>query len=137
MTADTDIDELLARLPQPSTREVFAQIEAARRADEARTPHRTIIPEPLLPPLWPDPGSGIVRFPCALGCGWSHGEDTYATDEDPISVPLRASSEEIGRIFAERAERRDAVVRERVESAIRDHFAAAHEGQNPPEREIW
>ncbi|WP_158012986.1 hypothetical protein [Streptomyces sp. Root369] len=137
MTADTDLDELLARLPQPSTREVFAEIEAARRADAARTPHRTIIPEPVLPPLWPHPDSGVVRFPCALGCGWAHAEDTYGMDEEPISIPLSASPEEIGRIFAERAERRGAVVRGRVESAVREHFAEAHKSQEPPVREVW
>lgn len=137
MTADTDLDELIAAFPQPSAREAFAELEAARRADEARIPHRTIIPEPVLPPLWPHPDSGTIRFPCALGCSWSHEEDTYGVDADPISVPLSASPEEIGQILSEQAQRRGAVVRGRVEAAIRDHFSQAHEGQKPPEREVW
>ncbi|MFF0133702.1 hypothetical protein ACFYTG_50080 [Streptomyces mirabilis] len=137
MTADTDLDVLLAELPQPSSREAFAEIEAARRAAEARTPRRTIVPEPVLPPLWPHPDSGIVRFPCALGCGWTHAENIADEDPDPISVPLSASPKEIGRVLSERAERRASLLRQRVESAIREHFKVAHEGQEPPEREVW
>ncbi|PWI15934.1 hypothetical protein DI272_18515 [Streptomyces sp. Act143] len=137
MTADTDLDDLLARLPQKSTRELFAEMEAARRADAARIPQRTIIPEPDVPPLWPHPGSGIVRFACILGCGWAHEEDMYADDVDPISVPLSAGPEEISRVFSERAEQRAHQFRQRVEAAILAHFDDAHEGQEPPEREVW
>ena len=137
MTADPDLDALLAQLPKPSIQEVFAEIEAARHADQARPPLRTIIPEPELPPLWPHPDSGMVRFACALDCGWKHAEDMYADDADPIGVPLGVSSDELDRIFNERAERRAAALRERVESALRDHFAETHPGQEPPERTVW
>ncbi|MEU7323444.1 hypothetical protein ABZ682_23265 [Streptomyces griseoviridis] len=92
---------------------------------------------PELPPMRPHPGAGVVRFPCALGCGWKHTEDPCADDIDTISLPLSASTEEISRIFGERSERRAAALRERVESAVRGHFADAHVGQEPPERAVW
>ncbi|WP_405557749.1 hypothetical protein OHV08_28195 [Streptomyces canus] len=134
MAADTDLDAILAQLPKPSMSEMLAELEAARRADEARPPQRTIIPEPELPPLFPHPDAGLVRFPCALGCGWKHVVDAFAEDEEPISLPLNASSDEVNRIFNERAERRSATLRASTERAIRDHFAEAHKGQEPPER---
>ncbi|MFF0092649.1 hypothetical protein ACFYSF_22180 [Streptomyces canus] len=136
MTTDTDLDDLLARLPKPSPRDILAEIEAARHADEARPPVRTIIPEPELPPLWPHPDSGFVRFSCALGCGWKHEESTYADDQEPISVPLSASTEEISRIISERAEHRAATANARVEAAIREHFTQEHPDQEPPERTV-
>jgi hypothetical protein len=86
--------------------------------------------------MWPHPRGGIALFPCALRCGWAHEHDTYADDPEPISLPLSASSEEIGRIFGERAERRATRVRASVEDAIRGHFAQAHPDQEPPERRI-
>jgi hypothetical protein len=136
VTADTDLDDFIAALPQRSTREIFAEIDAARRAAETRTPQQTIIPEPVLPPLWPHPDSGIVRFPCALACGWEHPEDAYALDSEPISFPLHAGAEEMGRVLNERAEQRSAALRARVETAVRTHFAQAHPGQEPPERTV-
>ncbi|MET9462961.1 hypothetical protein ABZY05_49745 [Streptomyces canus] len=60
--------------------------------------------------------------------------DAFAEDEEPISLPLHASSDEIGRVFNEHAERRSATLRASTERAIRDHFAEAHDGQEPPER---
>ncbi|MEU6594796.1 hypothetical protein ABZ923_37310 [Streptomyces sp. NPDC046881] len=136
MSADTDLDDLAALLPQLSTREAFAELETAQRAAEQAPPQSTIIPEPEFPHAWPHPKGGIARFPCALGCGWAHEHDSYAEDPDPISVPLTATSEDIGRIFGERAERRAARVRASVETAIRGHFADAHPGQEPPKRRI-
>ncbi|MDQ1018991.1 hypothetical protein [Streptomyces afghaniensis] len=151
MTADTDLDALLAQLPKPSARELLAQIEEDRRAAEARPPLRTIIPMPDYPRF------GIVRFPCPLTppadvrslgpaacalvhgpapCPWAYDYDA-GQDDDPVSVPVTASPEEIGRIFGERAERRAARVRARVEAAMRWHFAQAHPGLEPPEREVW
>ncbi|MDX3345861.1 hypothetical protein PV387_14675 [Streptomyces sp. ME02-6987-2C] len=134
MATDTDLEALLPKL---SSREAFAELEAARRADAEKTPLRTIIPEPEMPPLLPRGLSSIIRFPCALDCGWAHEHDAYAEDADPISVPLSASPEEISRIFSERAEQRSARLRAKVESAIRTHFTSAHPGQEPPEREVW
>ncbi|MEU1852956.1 hypothetical protein ABZ499_27740 [Streptomyces sp. NPDC019990] len=136
MTADVDLDGLTYLLPELSTREAFAELEAARRAAEQTPPKFTIIPEPEFPHMWPHPKGGIARFPCALGCGWAHEHDSFADDPEPISLPLSAGAEEIGRIFGERAERRAARVRASVEDAIRSHFADEHPGQEPPERRI-
>ncbi|MFI2434614.1 hypothetical protein [Streptomyces sp. NPDC018693] len=136
MSADTDLDGLAALLPKLSFRETFAELEAARRAAEQAPPQTTIIPMPEFPYSWRHPNSGTVRFPCTLSCGWVHDEDAYALDADPISIPLSASTEEISRIFDERAERRATKLRARVEQAIRDHFAQAHPGQEPPERRV-
>jgi hypothetical protein len=79
------------------------------------------------------PDSGILHFPCALSCGWAHHEDAHALDADPIVVPLRASAKEIGRVFGERGEQRAAVLRKRVETAIRAHFTEAHPSEEPPD----
>ncbi|MFG2682512.1 hypothetical protein [Streptomyces sp. NPDC048392] len=139
MTTDTDLDAMLAQLPQRSTRECFAEIEAARRTEMARPPVRTIIPEPELPPLWPHPDSGTVRFRCALGpatCLWAYEHSIYDDDTEPLSVPLSADTGEIGRLLTERAERRSTELRARVEQAVRDHFAQAHPGQSIPERTV-
>ncbi|MDX3360583.1 MULTISPECIES: hypothetical protein [Streptomyces] len=139
MTINTEDDDLLSRLPRLSPQETLAELEAARRAEQDRPRVRTIIPEPELPPMWPHPDSGTVRFPCALGpsaCLWAYEHDAYEDDAEPLSVPLTAGSAEIGRLFAERAARRSARLRQRVERAIRSHFAEAHPGQEPPEREV-
>lgn len=70
---------------------MYDEIEAARRAAElAPPPEATIIPMPEHPYMWPHPLSGIVRFPCTLGCGWAHDEDAFAEDREPIVVPVGA-----------------------------------------------
>ncbi|QUW78264.1 hypothetical protein SMIR_03130 [Streptomyces mirabilis] len=136
MTTDADLDDLLAALPLKSPREVFDEIEAARRAAElAPSPEATIIPMPEYPYIWPHPRSGIVRFPCALGCGWARDEDAFAEGREPIIVPLGGgSSQDINRIFNERSRHRAAVLRGRIETAIRGHFTAAHPGREIPTR---
>ncbi|WP_330352093.1 hypothetical protein [Streptomyces chartreusis] len=134
MTTDAD---LAALLPQLSMRDALAELQAARCAAEARPPKRTIIPEPELPPMWPHPDVGVMRFPCTLGCGWKREVTHFTLDDEPISVPLSAGTEEISRIFNERAERRAATFRAGVEQAIRGHFTEAHAGPEPPERETW
>ncbi|MFJ5037922.1 hypothetical protein [Streptomyces parvulus] len=133
-TQDADLDDIVRDFFD--SRAPLDELMAAREADARREPHRTIIPEPVMPPLWPHPDSGIMRFPCGLGCGWSHSEDVY-DDGPPVSVRLGASAEEIGRVFAERAEQRGAQVRARIEAAVLDHFAQEHAGVEPPVREVW
>ncbi|MGY3199682.1 hypothetical protein [Streptomyces sp. TE5632] len=137
MTVDTDLDALVAELRR-SPREDFEGMEAARRAAEAAPPPEpTIIPVPELPPLWPHPRSGIVRFSCAFGCGWAHEENAYECDREPIRLPLGGSMDDVDRVLTERAERQGVALRERVEAGIRGHFAEAHPGQEPPERSAW
>ncbi|MFF5968297.1 hypothetical protein ACFY64_32150 [Streptomyces collinus] len=140
MTTDADLETLLAQLPQPSPRAALGEFDAARSAARAQPTRRTIIPEPVLPPMWPHPDSGIVRFRCPVApgvCLWAYEHNSYEDDTDPISVPLRASAEEIGRFIGERAERRSAALRERVEGAIRSHCSEAHPGLDIPERPVW
>ncbi|MFD0208964.1 hypothetical protein ACFVH9_07490 [Streptomyces hirsutus] len=137
MTADTDLDALVAGLRR-SPREDFNELEAARRAAEAALPpESTIIPMPELPPLWPHPRSCIVRFLCALECGWAHEENAYECDREPVRFPLGGSLGDVDRVLAEHAEQQGVVLRARVEAAIRGHFAEAHPGQEPPERSAW
>lgn len=135
----TDFDALLAALPHQSTAEVFAEIDAARKAaEQAPPPELTIIPAPVYPPLrWPHPDAGIIRFPCALGCGWAHAEDSYAESLESISIPVGVTVQELDRIFNERAKERGDVLRARIEGAIREHFQQAHPGQEPPTRRPW
>ncbi|MER7742285.1 hypothetical protein ABTX34_28890 [Streptomyces sp. NPDC096538] len=150
MTADTDLNALLSQLAPPA-RDALEEIRAARRADLERPPQRTIIP---LPDYL---GRGIVRFPCSLGppaearsygpgfaalvhgptpCGWSYAHDSFRDDDEPISVPVSAGTQEVGRLLNERAERRSEELRLRVETAIRAHFALEHPGIAPPERTL-
>ncbi|MFF3654835.1 hypothetical protein [Streptomyces olivochromogenes] len=137
MTTD-DLDDFLAARPLKSPREVYDEIEAARRAAElALPPEATIIPMPEYPYLWPHPLSGIVRFPCALVCGWAHDEDAFAEDREPIVVPVGASAQDLNRILNERPRQRAAVLCGRIETAIRSHFTEVHPGQEPPERRAW
>ncbi|MFB6962247.1 hypothetical protein ACFCYB_36035 [Streptomyces sp. NPDC056309] len=134
MTTDTDLDVLLAALPKQSPREALAELEAARRAAEARPLEQTIIPMPDLPPLWPHPESGIVRFPCALSCGWAHVEDLFLNDlEDSarLVVPV-GTEEEMTRAITAHASARAEAQRKRIEDAIRAHFKESHQGQEPP-----
>ncbi|MFJ3249040.1 hypothetical protein [Streptomyces sp. NPDC086782] len=138
MTADTDLDDLIAALPKQSPCEVLAELEAARRAAAATPLEQTIIPEPDLPPLWPHPESGIVRFPCALGCGWAHAENAYLNDlEDSrrLVIPL-GTEEEMTRAITVHAEARAEAQRKRIEDAIRAHFQESHPGQEPPTRAV-
>ncbi|CAL9539127.1 hypothetical protein [Streptomyces sp. enrichment culture] len=150
MTVDTDLNALLSQLAPPA-RDALEEIRAARRADLERPPQRTIIPLPDYV------GRGIARFPCSLGlsaevrsygpgfvrlvhgptpCWWSYTHDTFRDDDEPISVPVSASTQEVSRLLNERAERRSEELRLRVETAIRAHFALEHPGIELPERTL-
>ncbi|MFJ6565720.1 hypothetical protein ACIQMV_39010 [Streptomyces sp. NPDC091412] len=134
MTADTDLDALLAVLPKPTPREALAELFAARRADEASQLEQTIVPEPVLPPLWPHPRSGIVRYPCALSCGWAHVEDVFLNDLENsrrLVIPV-GNQEETTRAITAHANARAEEQRKRIEGAIRAHFEESHQGQEPP-----
>lgn len=135
-TQNAELDETVRQFLDAPRAERLAELMAARKADEERTPTYTIIPEPVWPPLWPHPGSGVMRFPCGLGCGWSHGEDIY-DDGPPLRIPLGASPESISDVITERAKQRDAVARARIEAAVREHFDQVHPGVEPPERQVW
>ncbi|MER6367466.1 hypothetical protein ABT255_03640 [Streptomyces mirabilis] len=136
MTTDADLDDLLAVLPLKLPREVYDEIEAARRAAElAPPPEATIIPVPEYPYRWPHQLAGTVRYPCALGCGWWHDEDTWAWRPGPI-VFHTGDPGGLHRAIAEDADRRAAALRSRIESAIHAHFLEAHPGQEPPQRTI-
>ncbi|MFF1746314.1 hypothetical protein [Streptomyces mirabilis] len=134
MTTDADLDDLLAALPLRSPREMYDEIEAARRAAEfAPPPEATTIPMPEYPYRWPHQLAGTVRYPCALGCGWWHDEDTWAWRLGPIVFRTGDPSSRY-RAIAEETDQRAAALRSRIETAVRDHFTAAHPGREIPTR---
>lgn len=126
-----DLDELLARLPEQSVAEAYEEMQAARRAAlAAPPPEPTIIPLPVYPYRWPQRGAGLVLYPCALGCGWSHQEDTWEWLPGPVVFRVDPRGA-LDRKLTEQADARAAVLRTRIETEIRRHFAAEH-----PDREI-
>lgn len=129
-----DLEEFLARLPRKTVAEAYEELHAARRAAaNAPPPPQTIIPAPTYPPLWPHEGAGLVLYPCALECGWVHGEDTYTWSLGPI-VFRPDDPGSLDRALTAQAEARGVELRERVETAVREHFAAAHPGVEIPTR---
>ncbi|MEU2306879.1 hypothetical protein [Streptomyces misionensis] len=83
------------------------------------------------------PRAGVLRFPCALGCGWSHEEWPSAEPFTLPPVPLTASPAECSRIQSEHAAAREDERKQRIEAAIRRHFVEAHSGEEPPARTSW
>ncbi|MEV6740459.1 hypothetical protein AB0N14_27315 [Streptomyces sp. NPDC051104] len=133
-----DLDALLASLPKPSLAEQLAELEAARRAAaEAPPPEPTIIPPFVSPYPLHHPRAGLLRFPCALNCGWSHEEWPAAEPFELPPIPVTADGAECSRILSEHATAREDERKRRIEEAIRRHFAEAHAGQEPPARTDW
>ncbi|MFH7341235.1 hypothetical protein [Streptomyces sp. KHY 26] len=129
-----DLEALLASLPQPG----LAELEAARRATaEAPPPEPSIIPPFVCPYPLNHPRAGVLWFPCALGCGWSHEEWPSVEPFTLPSIPLTASPAECSRILRENAAAREDERKRRIEAVIRRHFAEAHRGQEPPVRTGW
>ncbi|MFF3366063.1 hypothetical protein [Streptomyces misionensis] len=113
-------------------------MEAARRAAaEAPPPEPSIIPPFACPYPLNHPRAGVLRFPCALGCGWSHEEWPSAEPFTLPPVPLTASPAECSRIQSEHAAAREDERKQRIEAAIRRHFVEAHSGEEPPARTSW
>lgn len=131
MPGTEDLEALLGTLTTPLGREVYEQIHAARRAEMAApAPEPSIIPAPEFPYPWPHRLSGIHRYPCALGCGWAHQEDSYEIGK-PVIFKLDDQGVLDEQAMNEHLAARGGALRERIEQAIRDHFTAAH-----PDREI-
>ncbi|MDV9197029.1 hypothetical protein [Streptomyces sp. Wh19] len=120
-----DLDELLARVRQKTARDLFAEMEAAGRADEAAP-----WPEPSVIPMPSYPRRGTLRFSCPLGCGWHHDEDPgreAATER--LVVPL--DPDLVSEALTAEANARAQAFKTRVEAAITDHFAEAYPGRCP------
>ncbi|MFE3146546.1 hypothetical protein ACFXJ6_07770 [Streptomyces sp. NPDC059218] len=118
-----DLDELLARIQQRKPHDLFAEVEAARRADEAAP-----WPEPSIIPMPSHPRRGTLRFSCPLGCGWHHDENPgrmAATER--LAVPF--DLELVDEALTAQADARVQVLQARVEAAITDHVAEAHPGR--------
>lgn len=127
-----ELEELIARLPRQSVREAYEEIQAARRAALSAPPvEPSIIPHPVYPYRWPHRSAGIVLYPCALGCGWSHSEDVWAWLPGPLTFRIDPRGS-IDRALTEHADARAAELRDRIETAIRGHFTAAHPGREIP-----
>lgn len=127
-----ELEELLARLPGQSVSEAYEEIQAARRAAlSAPPPEPSIIPYPVYPYPWPHRSAGIVLYPCALGCGWSHSESVWEWLPGPVTFRVDPRGA-LDQALTEHANARAAELRERIETAIRDHFATAHPGREIP-----
>lgn len=127
---DDDLQTCLNRMDAEALRPILMARESALVDPPAE---QTIIPMPVFPHRWSDRVSGIVRYPCALGCGWAHDEDAYDVSE-PCVFPLDAQGALDEMALNEQLAARGAALRERIETAIRDHFAAEHPGRDIPLR---
>lgn len=141
MTAEPDIDDLLAALPPYDPRTMLEELEAARHAAAAAPP-----PEPsiILPPehVYP-PGHRwwwrFLAFPCVHRCGWAHIEDLLLNDLEDAArgfVVPAGTPEEVSRAITARADARAEEQRRRIEAAIRAHFEERHPGQELPTRTV-
>lgn len=133
---DADLDEIVRGLFADRD-PVQELIEARRAVEQAPPPEPCIIPQPEFPRTWPRLISGVVRYPCTLpggGCSWSYEVDTILEDTSPLVLPVSGSVEDLNRAITERAERRITDFRDRIERAIREHFARVHPGQEPPDQ---
>ncbi|MGA5202831.1 hypothetical protein [Streptomyces variegatus] len=128
MTADTDLDGLLAALPPLDTRKLLDEIQAARLRAETTPPSVIPLPEHVFPEgrRWSSP---VLAFPCPHRCGWAHLEDPVASDlkesRRPFVIPA-GTEEEITRAITARADARAEELRARIETGIREHLGTAH-----------
>lgn len=121
------LEEILAALPRPSPAEALAEVEKAGRDVYLVEP--TIIPMPEFPGSF----SGVARYPCGLGCGWAHEEHEMAWQLGPI-VFRPDEPDSLAKALTENADRLAAEMRNRIENAIRGHFAQDHPGLAIPLR---
>lgn len=129
-----DLEEFIAGLPRTTMVQAYQGLRAAQRAAaDAPPPPQTIIPLPEYPPLWPHQMAGLVLYPCTVGCGWVHSEDSYTWTLGPITF-LPDDPGSLDRALTAQAEARGAELCERVETAVREHFATAHPGVEIPTR---
>ncbi|MFJ4627212.1 hypothetical protein [Streptomyces sp. NPDC088847] len=129
--ADIDIDQLLAALPAPDPRQMWDELQAARRAAEtAPPPEPSIIPTPehVYPPghrwWW-----RFLAFPCAHRCGWAHLEDLLLNDLEDAARPFVISARtpaEMTQAITARADARAEAQRQRIEDAVRQHLRTDH-----------
>ncbi|MGW0086548.1 hypothetical protein [Streptomyces sp. NPDC003393] len=132
-----DLDGLLAALPKPTPAEQLAELEAVRCAAAKAPPSEpSIIPAPVFPYPLHHPKAGVLLFPCALSCGWSHlewpGAEPFTPPPIPVNDPAEAS-----RVLDEYARACQDMRMRRIEDAIRRHFIEAHPGQEPSVRKDW
>ncbi|QNT94971.1 hypothetical protein HEP81_04699 [Streptomyces griseofuscus] len=133
-----DLDGWLASLLKPTPAEQFAELEAVRRAaPEAPPPEPSIIPPFVSPYPLNHPRAGVLRFPCALACGWFHEEWPGAEPLALPPIPVSAGTVERSRILTEHATACEDERKQRIEDAIRAHFNETHPGQEPPARTCW
>ncbi|UJV43008.1 hypothetical protein [Streptomyces sp. AMCC400023] len=126
------------------TREYFSGRDHVREAQRAREaaaqappPEPTIIPMPEYPRAWPRLFSGVAHYRCTVpggGCMWVYDVDLLLEDSEPLRFPVCASLDELNRHLNDRADRRVRDLRQRIETAFRDHFRQWHPGQEPPEQ---
>ncbi|MFI1956931.1 hypothetical protein ACH46L_03320 [Streptomyces althioticus] len=123
-----DLEDLMARMPRPSGRELLAEVEAARRAAETALPEPTTLPMPESPYPLAHPLGGTLRFPCPLGCGWHHDvHPGRAAAQERLVLP--ADPERLEAALTAQAEVRAVMFRAGVEAAIAEHFEQAHPGR--------
>ncbi|MGX1514059.1 hypothetical protein [Streptomyces collinus] len=133
MTADPELDVLLAALPKPSPREMMAELLEARRRAESAPAEASIIPQPEheFPDgrRWWEP---VLAFGCPHRCGWAHREDPHANFTEEAALPLvipAGSPEEVSRAISAQANARAEAQRARIEGAILEHLQTAHSDQ--------
>lgn len=128
MTTYSDLEAVLAALPQPDLREVLADLAEARRAEPAE-PGIIPLPEHVFPPgrHWSAP---ILAFGCPHRCGWAHHVDPLVDvlEDRPLTIPV-GSPEDMTAAISAHAQARSEVQRQQIEAAILEHLRTAHSDQ--------
>jgi hypothetical protein len=129
MDAPDELDAVLARLPQQTPAQMYAELQEARRAAEtAPWPEPSIIPMPTYPDDVRGLLGGTMRFGCPLGCDWHHDEHPGRDAAlEPLVLPL--DPDQFEETLTAQANDRAEAFRARVEAAIVDHFEQAHPGR--------
>lgn len=135
-----DIDALLdaATAPLPPT-DLAAALAAQRAAATAPQTSPSVIPEPTFPrapaaPWWACP---VARYACPRGCGWSHDEPTDDGAPLRIVVPADPTPDDVTAAITAHAAARAKQQRARIEKAITDHLADAHDASHERARYFY
>lgn len=108
--------------PADDLRELLAAREKTAAADRDQEAH--LLPEPEFPGRL---GSGVVRWSCRYGCGWSHTERPGLEPVGPLVLPVGFGPDDVSEAVTRQATERHQALQARVEAAFTAHYEAEHQ----------
>lgn len=121
--------EAVARSLRGTPADDFRELLAAREAAATASPEEAhLLPEPEFPGPF---GSGLVRWSCREGCGWSHTEVPGLDVPGPLVLPVGFGPDDLSAAITHQAEERQRELRKRVEGAFLEHYATAYPESAP------